>query len=192
MARRGAEGAEPGTPLLPCPRFPRPSASFRGFLARLAVSSLRTRGGASSAETSRPRIPSPIDGFPAIAYHACGYLRTILILSPHSRVLKLLSRNRSTPTLPVLDLDTTPAPALHADVPRRACALSACAAGSRATVLAVGGGESEACRLRALGLCEGASVNVVRSRDCTLLEVRGSRLALSSALASGITVLPAV
>ncbi len=71
-----------------------------------------------------------------------------------------------------------------------ACALTACVAGSRATVLAVRCGDSEACRLRALGLCEGASVNVVRSRDCTLLEVRGARLALSSAIASDITVLP--
>jgi Fe2+ transport system protein FeoA len=59
-------------------------------------------------------------------------------------------------------------------------------------VLDVGCGENEACRLRALGLCEGASVSVVRTHDCTLLEVRGSRLALSAALASGITVLPAV
>ncbi len=48
----------------------------------------------------------------------------------------------------------------------------------------------EACRLRTLGLCEGAAVNVVRTRDCTLLEVRGSRLAVSLSLASDITVLP--
>ena len=77
-----------------------------------------------------------------------------------------------------------PAPTLAA------CALSACVAGSRATVLEVRCASGEACRLRALGLCEGAFVSVVRSRDCTLLEVRGSRLALSSAIASGITVLP--
>ena len=73
---------------------------------------------------------------------------------------------------------------------RTVCALSACAAGSRATILEVRCGDADACRLRALGLCEGASVNVVRSRDCTLLEVRGSRLALGAAIASGITVLP--
>ncbi len=74
--------------------------------------------------------------------------------------------------------------------PRSACQLSACLAGVRATILAVHCDDVDACRLRALGLCEGASVQVVRARDCTLLEVRGARLALGSALASGITVLP--
>ncbi len=54
----------------------------------------------------------------------------------------------------------------------------------------MGCGEMEACRLRTLGLCEGAAVNVVRTRDCTLLEVRGSRLAVCLSLASDITVLP--
>jgi Fe2+ transport system protein FeoA len=72
-----------------------------------------------------------------------------------------------------------------------ACALAACAAGSRATVLEMRCGEAEACRLRALGLCEGASVSVVDSRHCMLLEVRGARLALGAALTAGITVLPA-
>ena len=106
-------------------------------------------------------------------------------------MLKLLSRTKPISPLPVLDAAPVAAErTARADAPRRACALSACAAGSRATVLDVGCGENEACRLRALGLCEGASVSVVRSRDCTLLEVRGSRLALSSAIASGITVLP--
>lgn len=110
-------------------------------------------------------------------------------------MLKLLSRSKPVSPLPVVaaPADTTSAASVApAAAPRRACALSACAAGSRATVLDVGCGDGEACRLRALGLCEGASVSVVRSRDCTLLEVRGSRLALSSALASGITVLPVV
>jgi Fe2+ transport system protein FeoA len=52
-------------------------------------------------------------------------------------------------------------------------------------------GEAEACRLRALGLCEGASVSVLEApRHCTLLDVRGSRLALGSALSAAITVLP--
>lgn len=73
-----------------------------------------------------------------------------------------------------------------------ACALSTCVAGARATVLEVRCGDAEACRLRALGLCEGASVSVVGSRDCTLLEVRGARLAVGHTIASGITVLPVV
>lgn len=109
-------------------------------------------------------------------------------------MLKLLTRRkvRSAP-LPVLD-PAAPSGALPAAQPvaaaTRACALSACLAGSRATVLEVGCGDAEACRLRALGLCEGASVDVVRSRGCTLLEVRGARLAVGTALAAGIRVLP--
>ena len=68
--------------------------------------------------------------------------------------------------------------------------LAQCGRGSRATVLSMGCGPAEACRLRALGLCEGASVSVVDDRHCMLLEVRGSRLALGSAITAGITVLP--
>ena len=71
-----------------------------------------------------------------------------------------------------------------------ACALAHCPAGVRATVLTMACGEAEACRLRALGLCEGASVSVVDRRQCMLLEVRGARLALGAALTAGITVLP--
>lgn len=104
-------------------------------------------------------------------------------------MLKLLSRRKAAAPLPML-ADTARDAAVSALRPAGACALSACLAGSRATVLDVGCGDAEACRLRALGLCEGASVNVVRSRDHTLLEVRGSRIAVGAALASGITVLP--
>ncbi len=105
-------------------------------------------------------------------------------------MLRLLSRRKAATALPVA---ADPAPATVATArPAGACALSACIAGSRATILEVRCGAAEACRLRALGLCEGASVNVVRSRDHTLLEVRGARLAVGSALASGITVLPVV
>jgi len=119
-------------------------------------------------------------------------------------VLKLISRRR-TPTAPTTvqspaatslqtsrqlpTADTAPGDALDGGA-RVACALSACLAGERATVLEVRCGDLEACRLRTLGLCEGAAVNVVRARDCTLLEVRGSRLAVSHSLASSITVLP--
>ena len=70
------------------------------------------------------------------------------------------------------------------------CLLAACTTGSRATVLAVRCGDAEACRLRALGLCEGASVSVVEARNGMLLDVRGARLALGSAITAGITVLP--
>jgi Fe2+ transport system protein FeoA len=91
----------------------------------------------------------------------------------------------------MLTSGTTPADSVPVAAPV-ACPLSACVAGSRATVLEVRCGDVEACRLRALGLCEGASVSVVRSRDCTLLEVRGARLAVGSAIAAGIVVLPLV
>lgn len=104
-------------------------------------------------------------------------------------MLKLLSRRKAAVALPVV-ADTARESTATALRPAGACALSAMLAGTRATVLDVGCGDAEACRLRALGLCEGASVNVVRSRDHTLLEVRGSRIAVGAALASGITVLP--
>ena len=110
-------------------------------------------------------------------------------------MLNLISRRKAPSALPMLDVAMPPTVASQAadhvaPAPHRACALSACLAGSRATVLTVGCGDAEACRLRALGLCEGASVDVVRARGCTLLEVRGARLAVGSAIAAGITVLP--
>ena len=71
-----------------------------------------------------------------------------------------------------------------------ACRLGDCATGASATVVSLGCGENEACRLRELGLMEGASVNVVDARYCMLLDVRGSRLALSPAITAGITVIP--
>jgi Fe2+ transport system protein FeoA len=74
--------------------------------------------------------------------------------------------------------------------PRTTCALAACRPGSRATVVDIECSADEACRLRALGLCEGTSVNVIDSRHAMLLEVRGTRLALGSAITAGITVQP--
>jgi Fe2+ transport system protein FeoA len=72
-----------------------------------------------------------------------------------------------------------------------ACALASCQTGARATILTMACGDADACRLRALGVCEGASVSVVEKRHCMLLEVRGARLALGAAITAGITVLPA-
>ncbi len=68
------------------------------------------------------------------------------------------------------------------------CPLAACRRGTRATVVSLGCSSDEACRLRALGLCEGSSVNVIDARACMVLDVRGTRLAIGSALTSGITV----
>ena len=81
------------------------------------------------------------------------------------------------------------AAAVAAPVAGRSCALAACAAGSTATVVSVGCGEDEACRLRALGLCEGASISVVDARQ-SMFDVRGTRLALGRAITAGITVRP--
>jgi Fe2+ transport system protein FeoA len=87
--------------------------------------------------------------------------------------------------LPVVD-------SLSARAPKAptACRLGDCVAGASATVVSLGCGENEACRLRQLGLMEGASISVVDSRHCMLLDVRGSRFALSPAITAGITVLP--
>lgn len=71
-----------------------------------------------------------------------------------------------------------------------ACRLGECLKGASATVVSLGCGENEACRLRELGLMEGASISVIDARQCMLLDVRGSRLALSPAITAGITVLP--
>lgn len=51
-------------------------------------------------------------------------------------------------------------------------------------------GTDDACRLRALGMCEGTSVSVIDTRHAMVLDVRGTRLALGSALTNGITVQP--
>lgn len=71
-----------------------------------------------------------------------------------------------------------------------ACPLANCARGSRAAVLRMDCEGGEACRLRNLGLYEGACVRILDSQDGLLLEVRGARLALGASLAASITVLP--
>ncbi|HEX5726787.1 MAG TPA: FeoA family protein [Longimicrobiaceae bacterium] len=70
------------------------------------------------------------------------------------------------------------------------CPLAACANGCQAAVLRMDCPHPEAHRLRGMGLFEGACVRVIDSRNGMLLEVKGSKLALGSALASAITVLP--
>jgi len=80
----------------------------------------------------------------------------------------------------------TPRPLLSAAL--AACPLNACRPGSRATILSVGCDADAACRLRALGLCEGTCVSVIDARHALVLDVRGTRLALGAALAAAITV----
>ena len=120
-------------------------------------------------------------------------------VTPTGSISSIVADSASTPSIarqPSLRLSVEPEvePTRNADASvRLACALSACAPGSRATILEVRCGDADACRLRALGLCEGASVSVVRSRDTnTLLEIHGSRLAVGSSIAAGIMVMPAI
>lgn len=70
------------------------------------------------------------------------------------------------------------------------CPLAACASGCRASVLRMECAHDEAQRLRGMGLFEGSCVQVLDSRNGMLLEVKGSRLALGSALAAAIRVQP--
>ncbi|HYD51256.1 MAG TPA: FeoA domain-containing protein [Gemmatimonadaceae bacterium] len=71
-----------------------------------------------------------------------------------------------------------------------ACPLVDCARGNCAVVVRVDCNASDACRLRALGVYEGARVDVVDSRNGLLLQVRGSRIALGAAVAAAIAVIP--
>jgi len=106
-------------------------------------------------------------------------------------VLSFFTRNKPSRPRELTVIAETATEAQTASPPgTRSCLLAACSAGSRATVLEMRCGENEACRLRALGLCEGASVNVVDTRHAMLLDVRGTRLALGRALTAGITVRP--
>lgn len=87
---------------------------------------------------------------------------------------------------------TVPLPTPEADVQATpgACALSACPKGCSAVVLSVGCPAGDACRLRALGIFEGARVAVVGTRPGMLIEVRGTRLALGATLAATVGVMP--
>lgn len=88
-------------------------------------------------------------------------------------------------------LDRTPATADGVLADARPCTLSQCRPGVRATVIGLDDcGSDAACRLRALGLCEGTAVSVVDAHHAMVLDVRGTRLALGSALTAGITVQP--
>lgn len=71
-----------------------------------------------------------------------------------------------------------------------ACALSHCGRGRQAVIVRVACESADACRLRALGVYEGARVDVVDCRNGLLLEVRGSRIALGTAVAAAIAVIP--
>ncbi|MBX3132263.1 MAG: ferrous iron transport protein A [Gemmatimonadaceae bacterium] len=75
-------------------------------------------------------------------------------------------------------------------LPGCSCPLLDSEAGRPATVLAIACADGDACRLRAMGVYEGATVSVINRRHCLLVDVRGTRLALGTDLAQGITVQP--
>lgn len=126
----------------------------------------------------RPRCDIPSSPLRTILNAASGPGRRA---SPTPVVLQLLRRLVRRPAAPVAAL------AADADGAR---ALSTCRAGIGAMVLEVRCGDQEACRLRALGLCEGAHVNVVDARHAMLLDVRGTRIAIGRALSAAIQVRP--
>jgi ferrous iron transport protein A len=97
------------------------------------------------------------------------------------------SRSASQRQLNVLQSPADSAPAVG---PARDCLLAACTVGSRATVVEMRCDDVQACRLRALGVCEGACVSVLDARHAMVLDVRGTRIALGKALTAGITVRP--
>ena len=99
---------------------------------------------------------------------------------------RLFSRPTVVPARPCLSA----AASAGTEACRESCALMACTTGRRAVVVNVGCDGAEACRLRAMGIYEGARVSVVDSRNGLLLQVRGARLAIGAAVAAAITVIP--
>ena len=95
-------------------------------------------------------------------------------------------------TLPDASVAATPVAATprSRELPVCTCPLVDSEAGEQATVVAIACADHDACRLRAMGVYEGATVSVVDKRHCLLVDVRGTRLALGSDLAQGITVQP--
>jgi len=87
------------------------------------------------------------------------------------------------------DIQLTPLKPILADS-TGACPLADCAVGRDALVIDVCGSAGDACRLRALGVYEGAELTVVSNRLGLLIEVRGTRLMLGRELARAVGVRP--
>jgi Fe2+ transport system protein FeoA len=98
---------------------------------------------------------------------------------------------RRTPPMPAQALSPVTAGCASAcDDCAATCPLAHCRSGHRAVVVRVDCATADACRLRALGVYEGARVDVLDSRNGLLLQVRGSRIALGAAVAASIAVIP--
>jgi Fe2+ transport system protein FeoA len=97
---------------------------------------------------------------------------------------------RALQVAPPVDADIVAGPPCGADCVVASCQLLECGRGHKAVVVRVDCDSSDACRLRALGVYEGARVDVVDSRNGLLLQVRGSRIALAASVAAAIAVIP--
>ncbi|WP_197526215.1 FeoA domain-containing protein [Botrimarina colliarenosi] len=64
--------------------------------------------------------------------------------------------------------------------------MSALRRGARGRVVRVLGETAESARLRALGVCEGRLVEVLRTGDAWVLRVLGSRIGISRELAASV------
>lgn len=71
----------------------------------------------------------------------------------------------------------------------RTVAMSRLERGDRGRVVRVVGHGAEAARLKALGVCEGRLVEVLRTGDAWVLRVLGSRIGISRELASRVLLI---
>jgi Fe2+ transport system protein FeoA len=101
---------------------------------------------------------------------------------------------RSTPaTAPLASVPDAAAATATSPIPAdcpTTCPLLHCRSGHHAVVVRVECASADACRLRSLGVYEGARVDILDSRNGLLLHVRGSRIALGAAVAASIAVIP--
>lgn len=68
----------------------------------------------------------------------------------------------------------------------REIAMSELRKGARGRIVRVVGQTAEATRLKALGVCEGRSIEVLRTGDAWVVRVLGSRIGISRELASSV------
>lgn len=69
--------------------------------------------------------------------------------------------------------------------------LSTLPVGARCRVARVDGDAADAVRMKAIGLCEGRVLEVLRTGDAWVVRVLGSRIGLSSRLVPSVIVTPA-
>ncbi len=69
--------------------------------------------------------------------------------------------------------------------------LSQLASGAVARVASLRVDKDDATRLRAMGLCVGRQVELLRAGDPLIVRISGARIGLSARLAGGVTVEPA-